>query len=194
MSAAGRNLAGNERRPDDFYATPAWCTRLILPELRLVSCPIVLDPCAGEGAILNIVEKDLFDLDYTAGIEIDPARAAISCAQCADALTVEWRDSNADRPDLVITNPPYKLALEFIAKALGEVAPGGEVAMLLRLNFLGSQKRAGFLRANPPDVYILPKRPSFTGVGTDATEYAWMVWGPGRGGRWQLLDTSSVPA
>jgi hypothetical protein len=35
---------------------------------------------------------------------------------------------------------------------------------------------------------VLPKRPSFTGGGTDATEYAWMVWGPTRTGRLRILE------
>jgi hypothetical protein len=48
--------------------------------------------------------------------------------------------------------------------------------MLLRLNFLGGAKRTAFLRARPPDIYVLPNRPSFTGHGTDACEYAWFVW------------------
>lgn len=34
MSAAGRNLPENERRADDFYATPPWCV-----ESLLVGCP-----------------------------------------------------------------------------------------------------------------------------------------------------------
>jgi len=33
--------------------------------------------------------------------------------------------------------------------------------MLLRLNFLASQQRFAFWRANPPGVYVLPRRPSF---------------------------------
>jgi hypothetical protein len=38
------------------------------------------------------------------------------------------------------------------------------------------------------DVYVLSKRPSFSGNGkTDATAYAWFLFGPGRGGRWQVL-------
>lgn len=49
-------------------------------------------------------------------------------------------------------------------------------AFLLRLNWLASQKRAFWLRKNTPSVYVLPKRPSFTGKGTDATDYCWAVW------------------
>ena len=50
---------------------------------------------------------------------------------------------------------------------------------------------------HPPDLYVLPNRPSFTKNGnTDSIEYAWFVWGHDRyvsGGQarpsvWKLLD------
>jgi hypothetical protein len=99
--------------------------------------------------------------------------------------------------DLVITNPPFALAMEFVEEALSITRFGGMVAMLLRLPWLASQKRAPWLRRHTPSVYVLPKRPSFyegapptpqptlfgddaaedaKGSGTDATDYAWMVW------------------
>jgi hypothetical protein len=84
-----------------------------------------------------------------------------------------------------IGNPPYLDAAAHVAKAL-EVAP--IVAFLLRLNFLGSAKRLNFWRHHPADVYVLSERPSFDGEGTDATEYAWFVWGQcGTYGRVQVL-------
>jgi hypothetical protein len=70
--------------------------------------------------------------------------------------------------------------MEFIAKALTYAS---YVVMLLRLNFLGSGKRAAFFAREMPDIYVLPDRPSFTGRGTDATEYGWFVWTPERGRR-----------
>ena len=60
-----------------------------------------------------------------------------------------------------------------------ELAPAvaGDLVMLLRINFLGSKKRYNFWKKNPAAaIYVLTKRPSFTGKGTDATEYAWFVW------------------
>ena len=51
------------------------------------------------------------------------------------------------------------------------------VIMLLRINFLSSQKRYDFWQQFPPDgLFVLSKRPSFTGTGTDSQEYAWFVW------------------
>jgi len=88
--------------------------------------------------------------------------------------------------DVVIGNPPYADAAAHIARAMD---CGRTVAFLLRLNFLGSQKRLDFWRRHPADVYVLSERPSFDGEGTDATEYAWFVWGQcGSGpGRIQVL-------
>jgi SAM-dependent methyltransferase len=93
------------------------------------------------------------------------------------------------RFDLIIGNPPYKMAQEFVERSFDLLTPLGTVAMLLRLNWLASKKRIDFHLKHPADVYVLPRRPSFTGDGsTDASEYAWMVWSQGRGNRWFILE------
>lgn len=78
--------------------------------------------------------------------------------------------------DAIVTNPPYKLALECMQACVASEAP--VVAMLLRTNILESRKRAAFWRKHAPSaLYALSKRPSFTGNGkTDGTGYAWFVW------------------
>jgi hypothetical protein len=232
VSATGRGASsGYERHPDDFYATPYWATRALLPMLYVAEDAAVLDPFAGEGAIL-----DVFTPRRTLGIEIDVGRAVRPWPHgvtCADALTpsLPW-----PRADLIVTNPPYSIAMEAILRALSHAAEcragGIDVAFLLRLNFLGAQKRADFHRRYPADIGVLPRRPSFVcslscerkpackwtrtiayapsgelrepkppkcqlcsaatvSSSSDATEYAWFVWGPGRGGRWRVLDVGA---
>jgi hypothetical protein len=183
MSATGRNLVGRERLPDDFYQTPAWCVRAILPHLTGVSA--VLDPCCGNGAILDVVADEWKCI--TTGIELDPVREVNHLATRGDALRMRWPEAT------VITNPPYSLAFEFVCKSIftdddPPLVSRRESAFLLRLNWLGSMKRYAFHRIMPADLYVLPRRPSFAHGGTDATEYAWFVWGPHRGGRWQILE------
>lgn len=177
MSATGRS---DVRRADDFYSTPEWCVDALAKVLDFG--PSCLDPCAGTGAIMRAVEK------YGAramGIELDHGRAALAHAQPGDALS----DAPWPHTHTVVTNPPYSLAMNFVLRALRQEPPGG-VAMLLRLNWLASRKRAEFHRLCPSDVYILPRRPSFSEDGkTDATEYAWFVWRlPGAGGHWRVLE------
>ena len=178
MSATGRS---DVRRADDWYATPSWAVRAIWP--KLAAFDTCLDPCAGQGAIL-LALNELATMPRYYGIEIDEQRATICAKQngigclLTDALVLDWRRLGAfGQSDLIITNPPYSLAQEFLEKAL--VSGASQVCFLLRLNFLESKKRAAFWRSHPCDVWVLPKRPSFTSKGTDATGYAWFLFGPG---------------
>ena len=88
---------------------------------------------------------------------------------------------------MIITNPPFYLAEQFVRKSLSCAT---HVAMLLRLAFLETRKREALHEEFPSDVYVLSRRPSFMSNGaTDSCAYAWFVWGPGRGNRWEILKT-----
>ncbi len=180
------------RPVDDFYRTPAWATRAILPHLPAAGS--VLDPCAGDGTIIQALLDGGFG-GLVDAMEIDGERAAAipgADVLVCDALT-EGEDFWAIPHALVVMNPPFRLALRFVERALdAQDGHRGTTAALLRLGMLASQARASFWRAAPADVYVLPRRPSFTGGGTDSADYAWFVWGPGRGGRWQVLDVESA--
>jgi hypothetical protein len=190
MSATNRTKGA--RVAGDFYATPEWCVHAIMPHLPIGS---ILDPCAGDGAIFRGV-RSWRELPATVvpkfwALEIDATRrdalhdlATPPRTFLVDALSV----SSWPAADLTLTNPPYLRAEAFVRRALDEVRHGATVAMLLRLNFLEGQARAALHREHPADVYVLPRRPSFTGKGTDATGYGWFCWGPGRGNRWSILD------
>lgn len=84
-------------------------------------------------------------------------------------------------PWLIITNPPFSRASEFIEKSLSQSGEGA-VALLLRLSILGSVKRLPLFRQyGPPSfLYVITPRPSFDGVRTDHEEYGWFVWLCGR--------------
>ena len=85
MSATGRGI---KRHPDDFYATPAWCTRAILRRLKLPATCSVLDSSCGTGAILDVLENELL---LAKGIEIDETRAS-ACPKCGEKI----RKSSSD--------------------------------------------------------------------------------------------------
>lgn len=172
----------------EFYPTPAWATRAILrvlrPGLLDLAAPVILDPCCGRGAILDVVRENM-PRAMTRGIEINEnhrehwSRHEVSCA---DAMTESW-----GRADAIVVNPPFSLGQAFVERALDH---GSRVsAFLLRLAFLETPGRGAFHRAHPSDIYVLQTRPSFSGDGkSDMAAYAWFVFGCGRGGRWQVLD------
>lgn len=185
MSATHKTKA---ERGLDFYETPKGVVDLLIPHLPCASG--VLDPCAGKGSILQALAAHPEKFSGLRGIEVDEAHTGSHPhpTEYDDALQVGWGS-----PRLIVMNPPFGLAQEFAERALAEVALGGTVAALLRLAFLESTKRAGFHRAHPADVFVLSKRPSFTGGGTDSAAYAWFVWEPGRGGRWSVLGGEVAP-
>ena len=182
--------AQHARHPDDDYATPAWCTRVILRRLAdtgvLPPFPRrarldVLEPFAGAGAVVDVLGRELPASDVRS-IELDPARAK-QCARLARRrgnmsthrgdtflLAEGWARGEAAWagdwwPQLIVTNPPYSRAQEAVDVCRQLVLPRqGHVAMLLRLNFLGSQERAEWLRDNLPAINVLPRRPSFQKV------------------------------
>ena len=94
-----------------------------------------------------------------------------------DYLTIELDY----KPHVIITNPPFNRALEFITKALNDVEDNGYVVMLLRLNFLETKARKDFFDKFMPEyIFVHHKRMSFIeGGGTDSVAYAHYVWRKG---------------
>lgn len=157
MSSTGR---ADVRIDQDKYDTPIYTVNSLMNVLDMnkFNNGIFLEPCRSVGNIYNHIYNEVY-AGKRLWAEIDEG---------VDYL------SNTFRADFAITNPPFSLALEFLEKMLHEVK---SVFCLLRLNFLGSQKRYEFWNTNPPThVLVLSKRPSFTGKGTDSIEYAWFCW------------------
>jgi hypothetical protein len=173
------------RSSHDHYPTPRWCTEALLHRFFPPRFAAVLDPASGEGEILDVM-RERCSTRATLGIELHPGRAAAACERghlvsVGDGLASSWADA-----DVVVGNPPYSLAEDFAWKAASWAAEGGYrgpaiVALLLRLSFLEpAGTRRALFRTHPPDVLILPKRPTFAGKGTDSTTSAWLLW-PGEG-------------
>ena len=204
-----------KRHPDDFYVTPAWVVEAIMPHLKTPRT--VLDIGCGTGAIGRVMRR-AWPLARIGGVEKDQGRARNAFKNEAYSMVAEddWlapaKPGQAyhagafdDRAilvsggaDLIISNPPFKLALRFLETALERVKPGGEVAFLLPaqwdqetnecpegrkrergrfLDRLQGDGREGFGK------YAVEGRVDFKGTGkTDRVTYAWFVFGPGHEG------------
>jgi len=175
VSATNRGAVRNEH---DFYPTPAWCVHRLLEAVPLPAGRW-LEPCVGDGAIVRAVNA-------CRGVEwfTNDIRSEVAADVHGDFLAPAFPHARAW--EVLLTNPPFSLALDFAAKGI-DVA--GVVVLLLRLNWLrGTDEHNAWLRAHMPSVYVLPQRPSFDGRGTDATEYAWMVWGLDQAPTIAMLD------
>jgi hypothetical protein len=186
-----------ERIADDYYSTPAWCTELVLPilEASLGRPPAsVFDPSCGDGAILDVAKAHGL---ATSGMELHPGRAAQARANGHDVTACEALGSTwpASENAVIVGNPPYRQALDFAERAAQWARAGNRrAALLLRLGFAESRTRYAFHRSHPSSMYVLAERPRFRTDtrGSDASGYAWFVWGrtsrPGMESTWTVLD------
>lgn len=196
MSATGRSNTGETG--EEFYPTPETAILPIL-ETPLLVLPggMWIEPCAGSGSIVRTVARKRSDVRWIL-CELDPrvgrpleqlARPGLDVLRpFGDFVHMEW---TAPVADVLVMNPPFSLASQFLAAAFERAA---WVLMLQRTNWFGSQSRAPWLRSFCPDQYALPDRPSFRPDGkTDSCEYSWFVWPPGdrrrRSGRLAMLDS-----
>lgn len=173
-------MTSGRKRNDalDRYDTPPEVTQAFLAAWKPEHSgdwmsSVILEPAAGAGAMLGPL-AERFREAQLAALDINPRAEGIA----ADDFL---RPRFTAQFDLVFTNPPYNQAMEFAVQGLNVTRHGGYVVLLLRLAFLESQKRASWLRENMPEsVWVLSKRPSFDGKGTDSAAYAWFVWRKGQ--------------
>jgi hypothetical protein len=200
MSAKGRVRKGPPAapaadNPHEYNPTPRTA---VLPLLAtdLVQLPggTWIEPCAGDGAIVRAVREVRADVRFRL-FEVDDRheKSLRASMRSGDELTIgdfvmrSWRQQIFD---VCIFNPPFTLTMPMLHAALDRAR---WVAMLQRVNWFGSQFRGPWLRTHCPDMLELEERPSFRAEGgSDATEYAWFVWGPDqrvrRVGRLAILE------
>jgi hypothetical protein len=162
------------REENDWYSTPSHAVTKLL---ELETFPkYIYEPCCAEGSISKVLEslnykvksEDLYDRGF--------GKSGIDFLQISTKRKINYS---------VITNPPYKLSVPFIRKALEIVTKGNKVAMLLPLTFLESKSRAQFFEETPPSrIYVsrskltCAKKGDFEALKgkTGAMAMAWMVW------------------
>lgn len=90
----------------------------------------------------------------------------------------------------IVTNPPYKYAMEFVLHAIDILPIGGVCAMFLKTTFLeGKTRRERLFTPNPPrymfqfsERVLCAKNGDFEGMsrrGGSAVSYAWYIWEKG---------------
>lgn len=139
--------------------------------------PQVLDPCAGGDSLHPMSYPTAIKNVFYYPVDTIDIREDSLAAIKTDYLTY----TPTKKYNVIITNPPFNMALDIINKALKDVSDGGFVIMLVRLNFFGSRARHSFFQDNMPKYcFVHHERMSFTDGGqTDSIEYCHMVWQKG---------------
>jgi hypothetical protein len=134
------HLAGRHPLKDrgaDLYETPE-CAVLAL--LRTESLPRkIWEPACGRGAIVNVLRAAGHEVVATDLVDHGGAPCTCPGYRNVDFLTERRAPEGTEA---IVTNPPFKLANEFVEHAL-DLCP--RVIMLLRLAFLESERRSGIL-------------------------------------------------
>jgi hypothetical protein len=164
MSATNR---GAVRCEADRYITPDEAISNFLDVFEIEDSwgKTILEPCAGNGAIVKEIRKKHKD-NFITAIEIRESERNNLIDAGANRILVEdffkCERISFNYLDIIISNPPYGLAQEIIDHSFEIVGPNTDIVMLLRLNFLGSQERKDFWNKHPVrQLYPLSKRPSF---------------------------------
>lgn len=169
------NHSDKERQSHDYYATEPKATELLLEEETFA--PVVWECACGEGHMAKVLEEKGYQV-----ISTDLIYRGYGNEESVDFLHEPVAEFDGD----IITNPPYKYALQFVDKALERVKPGRKVAMFLKLQFLeGKSRKQFFLKHPPKTVYVSSSRlicamnGEFEKYPSSAVAYAWFVWEKG---------------
>lgn len=167
------NHSISERQSEDYYATEPKAAELLLevmPELNNI-----WECACGEGHLARVFDEA--GKLYKATGLIDRGYGDIE-----DFLLNTEHYYNGD----IVTNPPYKLAQQFIEQAISIVDAGRKVCMFLKVLFLEGKARKELFASYPPKtIYVsssrinCAKNGEFNTYTSSAIAYAWFIWEKG---------------
>ncbi len=168
---AGTGISG-KREQADFYPTPPLATEALFRMEKFDGS--VWEPASGNGAMSVVIEK--YNPCVSSDIRTNDFKIYGECG-------VDFLTQMQGRADNIITNPPFKFALEFVEQA--KKLATKKIAMLLKLNFLESAGRYQMFKDQDfplASVYVFSKRLNFFPATLEKTAasgvlaYAWYVW------------------
>ena len=175
------NHTQDEREKNDYYATdPAAVKKLLQKEVFNKN---IWEPACGAGHISKVLQEGGYDVKST----------DLVYRGYGEEKTIDFLKTNITFNGDIITNPPYKMATEFVEKAINVIPDGNKVAMFLKIQFLESKKRRVLFEKYPPQtVYVFSERINCAKNGifkkgdAKAVCYCWFIWVKGFKGNPQI--------
>jgi len=163
-----------ERKPADLYPTPVNAVEAIMELIKALGIERVWEPACGDGRIARVLEWH--GLDVTGTDLRDHTGYGYG--------GINFLSNDAERKlgldptqfDLIMTNPPFSHAREFIERALA-LAP--VVIMLVKQNYYNTDNRYDFFNDMRPTMFLpltwrlafLPERGK-----SPLMDCAWAIW------------------
>lgn len=172
QSQQGSRIAGGNtaygRVQSDYYPTPPEATHALLDLLNFRESMTIWEPACGDGHMTkalqskghSVISSDIRDTGYVQ----------------ADYLTTPLPDN----VQWIITNPPFKLAAQFIERSHEHCIP---FALLLKSQYWHAKSRYELFTRVPPSIIApLTWRPDFLfkqrGNGSPLMDCMWCIWMP----------------
>lgn len=168
----GSKAAKHSERGHDVYETPEPAVEALL---RVEKLPHhIWEPACGPGAIVRVLRDHGHTVWATDLVDH-------GCSQSQSRIDFLMERQSRIDTEAIVTNPPFKLAGQFVEHAL---ALSPLVIMLLRLAFLESAKRTPILEGGKlARVHVFRNRlPMMHRAGwegpksSSAVPFAWFVW------------------
>jgi hypothetical protein len=176
MSGLGASMAGGNssagRRKDDFYATidtdvtEGLLKRISFGDRKIHECAV------GTGEMAEVIKA--YGYDVVASDIVDRGYPG--------TMVIDFRQLAQRAAPVVITNPPFNVAADFIEHGMGQLKLDA-MALLLKSTFFHAAKRKPLFVKHPPLFKLdLLWRPDFSGEGSPTMELSWFVWKRGHQG------------
>ena len=185
----------------DDFPTPPWATRALLEHVigkrQLLNQMSCLEPACGSGHMAKVLAEyfgavhasDIHDYGYGLVADYLAPPPALSLGKRGSKKRIAPAPMEVD---WVITNPPFRLAEDFLETALKQARVG--VALLTRTVFIESVGRyERIFKPNPPSHFaqFTERVPMVKGrldkKASTATGYSWLVWEKSAKRRAQLV-------
>jgi len=152
-------------RKDDFFGTPTDCTEALLQNISCFDYEKTWEPCCGKGAISKVLKKYGSTVESTDLVGRGFGQARIDFLMERDL-----------RAPSIITNPPFKLADQFIVHALRNLNAPFLALFLKSTYFHAERRRELFYKHQPSLILAMAWRPDFIGGGAGTMDCCWFVW------------------
>lgn len=161
-------------RRDDLYETPEVAVRALMQVEKLPE--VIWEPACGPGSIVRVLREAKHLVHATDLVDY-------GCPDSESGQDFLMEQHPSFHIGAIVTNPPFKLAGEFVAHAMKLGVP--KIVMLLRLAFMESERRSAILDNGwLARVYVFSRRipmmhrHGYQGPTTknSGMAFAWFVW------------------